>query len=100
MEAGSRCESDELVICCSEELDRKSGQTIADEKHHDEHPRLAPRVGEPEQEGEHGEQDQPFQTGFVKLAGVAGATSMASGAHNRPGRIGRASWRARGCRYG
>src|SRR3546814_2565860 len=88
MEAGSRGESDELGIWFSEEIDRKSGQTIADEKHPDEHPRLAPRVGEPEQEGEHGEQNQPFQSGFVKLAGMAGETIMASGEHNRPGHIG------------
>src|SRR3546814_15581656 len=88
MEAGSRGESDELGIWFSEELDRKSGQTIADEKHPDEHPRLAPRVGEPEQEGEHGEQNQPFQSGFVKLAGMAGETILASGEHNRPGPIG------------
>src|SRR3546814_7284052 len=72
-----------------------------------EHPRLAPRVGEPEQEGEHGEQNQPFQSGFVKLAGMAGETIMASGEHNRPGHvgglspkpIGRASCRERVCQY-
>src|SRR3546814_77755 len=61
----------ELRIGLAEEFDEEARAAIADEEDAGELARIVARLRPPEEEPEHRQQDEPFEPGFVKMAGVA-----------------------------